>query len=235
MNSLTPILNVQPKNNKDAKVFDDFNAIFDCTNNTFFDGQLTYPVFSFSRNPRLKGAFLSDRYFSVDGKLAHGIVLNSDHARGVGDAATMALLGFLIAQLARAELGPVGKNGSRGTSGYVDAWTRDQLLSMGLMPSAADDDVRQLGYGLSVTAVEDGAFDLLCREMLVSGFAIRWHERPVATETDDDAPTEEKPPKPSRARFLCEDCGLIAHAKPSAHLLCGCSGRPLICTTKKGI
>lgn len=234
MNSLASISIVQPRNNKDAKVFDDFKAIFDCTSNTFFDGQLTYPVFSFSRNPRLKGAFLADRYFSVDGKFAHGVVLNSDYARAVGDTATIALLGFLIAQLARRKLGPAGKNGLRGTPGYVDAWTRDKLLSMGLTPTSDDDDPRQLGYGLSANVEEDGAFDLMCCEMLVSGFAIRWHERPVATESDDDAPAKEKPPKPSRARFLCEDCGLIAHAKPSAHFLCGCNGRALICTTEKG-
>ncbi len=234
MNTLAPISIVQPKNSRDAKVFDDFKAIFDCTNKTFFNGQLSCPVFSFSRNPRLKGAFLPERYLSVDGKRAHGIVLNSDYARGVGDAASMALLGFLIVQSARFVLGPEGKNGLCGTPGYVDAWTRDQLLSIGLLPVAEGDDPRQLGYGLSVIAEDNGAFDLMCRELLVSGFAIRWHERPVATEADDDAPAEEKPPKPSRARFLCEDCGLIAHAKPSAHFLCGCNGRALICTTEKG-
>jgi len=235
MKALEPISIAQPKNNKDVKVFDDFKAIFDCTNNTFFEGQLSCPVFSFSRNPRLKGAFLSDRYFSVDGKLAHGVVLNSDYARSVGEVSTMALLGFLIAQLARAELGPLGKNGLRGTPGYVDAWARDQLLSMGLTPVASGDDARQLGYGLSVTIEDGGAFDLMCRELLVSDFAIRWHESPVAPETNDDKPAEATPSKPSRARFLCEDCGLIAHAKPEALLLCGCNGRALICTTEKGL
>ena len=236
MNQLAPISNVHPKDCEDAKVFADFEAVFDCTNNTFFAGKLRPATFSFTRDPRVKSAFLRDRYQSINGQSAHRIVLNSEYARSIGYPGTMELIGFSIAQLAHAELGPEGKNGKRGTPGYIDGWTREQLLRMGLRPFAKDDE-RQLGYGLSVSAVADCPFDLMCREMLVAGFAIRWRERPAAdAEAEDAGPegAEPQPKKPSRARFQCRDCGLIAHAKPSTHLLCGCNGLPLECTTRKG-
>lgn len=220
-------------NAEDAKVFADFEEIFDCTNKTFFDGCLKRPQFSFSRDPRVKSALLRDRYQSVDGQSAHGICLNSEFARSLGDAGCITLIGFSIAQLARADIGPNGKNGKPETPGYVDDWTRKLLLSIGLRPFAFGEiEERQLGYGLSVDLIQDGPFDLMCRAMLVGGFAIRWHERPAASpEADADSDAEQpQPKKQTRARFQCSDCGLIAHAKPSAHLLCGCNGLALECT-----
>lgn len=234
----TAMLNVHLSEPKGTKVFADFDQVFDCTNKTFFSGKLTRPQFSFSRDPRVRVAFLKDRYISTDGVKAHGIVLNSEVTRAIGDASTMALIGLSIAQLARAEFGPIGKNGKRGTPGYIDTWTRETLLWMGLRPVAGDEgDDRQLGYGLLVVVKDDGPFDLMCRAMLVDGFTIRWSEHPTVPDDTEDADPNTSPPqqpKQTRSRFQCCDCGLIALAKPSAHLLCGYNGLPLECTNKKG-
>lgn len=238
MHDLTNQPNRQDDKRLYAQVFSDFDKIFDCTNKSFFEGKLTKPVMSFSRNPRLRGAVLVDRYTSIEGGLAHGFVVNSEYCRAIGDTGSMGLIGFLNAQLARQELGPINKKGKRGTPGYVDGWTRKVMLSMGLIPYAEGNKDRQHGYGLSVAAEENGPFDLMCRELIVNGFRIRWHERPVAPiddDTDDkDAPQSPKQKKQTRARFECADCGTKAWSSPKAVLICGCNGRPLVCTTEKG-
>lgn len=238
MHDLTNQPNQQDDKYLHAQVFGDFETIFDCTNKSFFEGKLTKPVMSFSRNPRLRGALLVGRYTSIEGGLAHGFVVNSEYCRAIGDEGSIQLIGFLNAQLARQELGPVNKKGKRGTPGYVDGWTRKVMLAMGLLPFAEGDKDRQLGYGLSVAVEENGPLDLMCRELIVSGFRIRWHERPVASGNDDtdsdDAPEPPKPKKQTRARFECTDCGTKAWSSPKAALICSCNGRPLVCTTKKG-
>lgn len=208
-----------------SDVFADLDQAFDCTNKTFFEGRLNAPVFSFTRNRRSHGAVLPDRYVSEDGRTAHGIAINSDHCQAVGVEGSLTLLAFLTVQLARRELGPVGKNGKRGTPGYIDSWSLHVLARMALEPFVdGSDDPRKLGYGLSARPIDGGHFDIMCRELLVAGFRIRWHE---ASDFDpgpndgDAAGTEPAPKKQTRTCFECPSCGLKALAKPTALLNCG--------------
>lgn len=208
-----------------ADVFADFEHFFDCTNNRFFGDNLERPAFSWIRNPRSKGALLTERYTSVDGKTRHGITVNSEYCQAIGDSACMELIAFLIVQQARRDLGPEGRNGKRGTPGHIDRWSHDKLSIMGLETFVEDsEDSRELGYGLSVRRIDDGPFDLMCKELLVSGFRFRWRENapnfdPNSEDGRAGAPAEEK--QQTRVRYVCPECDLKALAKPSAKLICG--------------
>lgn len=222
-----------------AAVFEDLIECFDCANKKHFGGALSQPVMSFTRHPKVKCCFLPKRYQRLDGVTVHGFMVNSDYCLSVGDKKTMHLVGFLMVQQARQKFGPVNKKGKYGTPGYVDAWCKQRLLEIGLIPTH-DGTLKgkQTGYGLSVLAEDGGFFDLMCREMLVGGFRIRWHERSVVShdksaDAAGDAIDKPTPKKQTRARFDCLDCGLKAWTKPSATLLCACNGQPLICATKK--
>lgn len=208
-----------------AAIFADFERFLGCTSKTHFGANLDEPVFSFIRNPRCKGAFLPERYSSVDGETRHGIAVNSKYCQSIGDDACMDLLAFLFVQLARRDLGPKGRNGKHGTPGYIDSWSHDSLARMGLQTFVEDsEDQRELGYGLSVRRVENGPFDLMCRELVVSGFRFRWHENAANVDTSRDdgktgVPPEQK--EQTRARYVCPECELKALAKPNAKLICG--------------
>lgn len=211
-------------NQEDADIFAGFEQIHDCTNQRFFDGQLDPVGFSFTRNSRCKGALQLDRYMSVDGKVMHGMTVNSEYCQTVGDAGTMTLLASLLVHQARHDLGPEGRNGSRGTPGNIDSWKHKVLAGMGIETFVEDsDEERQLGYGLSFRAVEGGPFDLMCRELLVSGFKLRWREN--AANFDPETGEAKSPPpeaKPqTRVCYECPECGLKALAKPTALLACG--------------
>lgn len=217
-------LSTELYNQYGSDIFADFEQHFDCTIKNFYEGKLEKPVFSFIRNPRSKGAFLAERYASVDGKIRHGITVNSEYCQAIGDAATMDLLALLIVQQARRDLGPEGRNGKRGTPGYIDSWSHKVLSSMGLQTFVEGcEEQRELGYGLSVRRVEDGPFDRMCRELQISGFRFRWRENaPNVDGTDNDekgaAPEQQQQ---TRARYECPECGLKALAKPTAKLICG--------------
>ena len=167
---------------------------------------------------------MPDRYVSEDGKTAHGIAVNSNYCQAVGVEGSLTLLAFLIVQLARCELGPVGKNGKRGTPGYIDQWCLNVLARIELEPFVeGSNDPRKLGYGLSARLVDGGPFDVMCREMLVTGFRIRWHEASDAPRTLNDGDVAEQQPaskKQTRTCFECPSCGLKALAKPTALLSC---------------
>lgn len=219
----TPSTRLYKRSEGAAEIFADLENIFACTNKTFFESRLSTPQFSFTSNPRSSGAFLPNRYASIDGGRAHGIAINSKHCQAAGDQDSMALVAFLSVQLARHEVGPESKNGKRGTPAYIDAWCRVVLDSMGLGTFVENsDDPRQLGYGLSVRVIEGGAFDHMCREMLVSGFRIRWHETALSPGEDSEEQVGSPPKvqKPSRVSYECPDCGLKALAKPGAMLGC---------------
>lgn len=209
-------------NQEDVDIFADFEQVHECTNKAFFEALLDPVVFSFTRNPRCQCAFQPMRYASVDGEMRHGFVLNSEYCQSVGDEVTMVLIGSLVVQQARHDLGPEGRKGSRGTPGNVDSWKHKVLTSIGIETFVADsDEERQLGYGLSFRAIEGGAFDLMCREFIVSGFRFRWREN--AANFDPETGEAKSPPEPkpqTRVSYECPECGLKALAKPAALLAC---------------
>lgn len=221
---------VELYNQEDGDVFADADRFFGCTSKTLFEGRLSVPVFSFTRNPRSKGAFLPKRYASVEGTVRHGIALNSEHCQAIGDDGTMDLLGFLIVQQARRDLRPEGRNGKRGTPGNVDVWILNICSGIGLdLFSEQDGEDRQTGYGLTVRRIEGGPFDLMCRELVVSGFRFRWRENTPNVDGDEatgpNTPPEQK--KQTRDRYECPECELIALAKPGAKLTCGSCNLPM--------
>ncbi len=214
----------QHLNQTDSDVFADFEHFFVCINKSLFEGRLQTPVFSFTRNSRCKGAFQLERYVSVEGSVRHGITLNSEYCRAIGDDGTMNLIGFLAVQQARHDLGPEGRGGKRGTPGNVDIWSLKILSGLGLEPFVENgEDERQTGYGLSVRRVEGGPFDEMCRELVLTGCQFRWRENASNLDGSGEAgPGEAPEPKPqTRDRYECPECGLKALAKPGAQLICG--------------
>lgn len=92
---------------------------------------------------------------------------------------------------------------------------------------------RYLSYQLE-TATGLTPFDLACRELLITGFLIDWHDAPrrgTDSATGDiggDAPKSDKK-SGKRERFTCPGCGLNAWAKHSARLQCGeCSATMIV-------
>ncbi len=209
---------------KGGDVFLDFEQFFECTNKALFESKLEKPVFSFTRNSRCKGAFQPKRYTSVEGQIRHGVTINSEYCQSIGDDGAMNLIGFLLVQQARHDLGPEGRNGKRGTPGNVDVWSLKVLARIGLDPFLENgEEERQTGYGLSVRRVEGGLFDLMCRELAVTGFRFRWRENAPnvdgSVKAGSGMPPEQK--KQTRDRYECPECGLVALAKPGVQLACG--------------
>ena len=217
------------------EVYTDILIAFEWFNERLFEGQLSFPVFTFSRKPRMLGAFVPYRFRRVSGESAHEIILNPHYLSLLGDYETLSTLAHEMAHLWREEYGIEATSGRYRSRGYHDEVWAECMDRIGLAPSdTGAPGGKRTGTSVSHYVIDGGPFDLAARELIADGFVIRWRDRtaelPEATGSAEGAAFPPNP-NPSRAKdrikFSCVSCGLNAWAKPSAQLKCTPCDAPL--------
>ena len=225
--SIVRLNGVQPT----EEAYSDILLAFAWFNDRLFEGQLSAPMITFARKPRMLGAFCPRRFESKSGIIAHEIILNPHYLSQREDFESLSTLVHEMAHQWREDFGPESARGRTRRNGYHDEAWAACMERLGLMPSSTGEPGgKRTGSRVSHFIVEGGRFDRAARGLIARGFVIRWHERiaPAASKGRTHEPGLE--PETSQAakgrrskdrlKFTCPDCGLNAWAKPSAQLKC---------------
>ncbi|MFA5952589.1 MAG: hypothetical protein WC807_20180 [Hyphomicrobium sp.] len=201
-------------------------------NERLFGGKVPPILFSYARKPRSAGYFSAERFAKRGGEHAHEVGLNPKFLEALGDYKALAILTHVLCLVHRYEFGPLNRKGGRGGRGYHDQAVADIMRSVGLMPShTGEPGGRETGHSIRHYVIPGGPFDVACRELLITGFTLRWRDnpRPRAAKGREAARAMKALPAPAatRAKFTCPGCQLNAWAKPGARLGCLTCSAPM--------
>lgn len=215
---------VQPNSNGSPTylAYRDLQVAAGFFNDRLFGGKLPNVLLTMSRKPRMLGYFGAEFFAATDGSTVHEISLNPAYFESRGDKETLSTLVHELVHLHRHVFGPPNSKGGKGSRGYHDLiWAKSMSL-IGLHPTNDGTlNGKQTGYSMTHLIVDGGPFDIACRELLISGFTIRWRDARRATGTGFNGGGNEPTSKQTRARFTCPGCEQRAWAKHSAALNCG--------------
>lgn len=212
------------------EAYGEWQLAFNYFNDRLFDGELPNTLITLTRRHGALGYFCERAFQNRDGAIAHEIAMNPAWFQQQGDASTFSTLVHEMCHCWRFVYGQRNRKGGFGSPGYHDARWADKMVSIGLMPSdTGKPGGRRTGYHMSDYVIEGGAFDLACREWLISGNGVNWRDhRPTADEApspvfvpDGDVGGRANAPRNTRARFICPNRHEKVWARPSAKLKCG--------------
>lgn len=221
-----------------AVAYGQLQLAFSFFNERLFGGILPDPLFTLVRTRGAYGYFCQQSFESVDGNQAHEISLNPAYFEQVSIEDTLSTLAHESVHLWRHDFGAANRKGGKGSRGWHDLVWASKMVEIGLQPIALGKRAGLMtGYRVTDSIVEGGPFDLACRELLIAGFRIDWHETAPTNREDgstggsvgaDGDQTDKTRGK--RKRFTCPGCGLNAWAKKSARFQCSACSAIMIIT-----
>jgi hypothetical protein len=121
--------------------------------------------------------------------------------------------------------------GKPGRGGYHNREWAERMKLIGLHPSSTGKEGGQeTGDSVSHYIVSAGPFEVAANELLMTGFAIAWTEKPPETDTapvkGGEGPDQE-PKSGKRVKYTCPCCRLNAWAKHRVQLVCGRDMTPM--------
>jgi hypothetical protein len=207
------------------ETYDQFQEAYAYFNRALFEGQLPNCLITLQRNKRSYGYFCGDRFGRADGLVTDEIALNPRyfHVRPVAD-----VLSTLVHEMEHLWQHHCGKPG-RG--GYHNREWAQRMKAIGLHPSSTGKEGGQeTGDSVSHYIVSAGPFEVAANELLMTGFAIAWTEKPPETDTapvkGGEGPDQE-PKSGKRVKYTCPCCRLNAWAKHRVQLVCGRDMTPM--------
>lgn len=214
------------ENSPTAELYADFDFIRHYLTDRHFAGSMPPCVVTFNRRPRGIAYIGADTFENIVGETAHELSFNIAKLRQHDDRFAMSVVACALVGVWRQTHGPRGKGNRPPTKGYCDRSMASKMEEIGLVPSdtGTPDGKKRTGYGISYYIAEGGPFDLDARELLATGFRIRWRDHPsqLPRIEHDEASSEGAPQKKAtRVRFECPECEQLAWAKATAVLECG--------------
>jgi predicted SprT family Zn-dependent metalloprotease len=183
---------------------------YDYFNERLFGGRLPRCLITMQRQKGAYGYFAGKRFGTKDGaEVTDEIALNPAHFRSRTTEESLSTLAHEMCHLEQDHFGKPGR-----TSYHNREWA-GMMKAIGLMPSATGlPGGKETGQKVSHYIAGGGAFDRACRELMKSGFAVRY----VELWSD---PEKRKKKAASKTKYTCPGCGLNAWGKPEIHLVCG--------------
>jgi hypothetical protein len=213
------------------ETYDQFQEAYSYFNRALFDGELPNCLITLQRSRRSYGYFCGDRFGRTDGLVTDEIALNPRyfHVRPVDQ-----VLSTLVHEMTHLWQHHRGKPG-RGS--YHNREWAARMKAIGLYPSSTGKEGGQeTGDCVSHYIAPGGPFEVAAQELLMSGFAITWTEKPPeATEAPiegaegPEGPGQElkKPKSGKRVKYTCPVCRLNAWARHRIQLVCGSDMTPM--------
>ena len=202
----------------------DHDHAYDFFNARLFDRTLPRCLITLSSGRRHAAGYFRPTYFSQDRatEVIDEIGMNPEHFKDLES-----YLGTLVHEMAHLWQARFGKAGTRGY--HNRAWA-SKMLELGLSPFNVNSPKEMTGVRVSHTIMAGGPFEVACRELLDTGFSVRWKHVPEELPAED--PEEAEPEdskvalrkeqkKASKTPFHCPKCGLRAWSKPTSKLMCG--------------
>ena len=116
----------------------------------------------------------------------------------------------------------------------IEEWA-ERMKAIGLHPSSTGKEGgHETGDSVGHYIVPGGPFEVAAHELLMTGFAITWTEKPPedaeppieGAEGSDQEP-KPKPKSGKRVKYTCPTCRLNAWAKDRVQLVCGADMTPM--------
>lgn len=215
-----------------AQVSAEWQFAYSYFNERLFDNQLPDCVITFTRHPAAQGYFCAEAFRDRKGVIAHEIAMNPAYF-DMGDQESFATLVHEMVHLWRHLFGGKNRKGGFSAPGYHDAIWAGKMETIGLMPSdTGKPGGNKTGYHMRDYAIDGEAFDIACRELLISGHTVNWRdarsvfqaESPTAGDADNTGEGVRPGPRPrrtkTRTRFVCPGCDLRLYTRRSARLAC---------------
>ena len=189
-----------------SEQFSNLDHAYDYFNRELFDGKLPDCMITFQRKRGAAGYFAPERYKHRDGdKHAAEIALNPDTFEGCSD---LEILSTLVHEQVHAWQERFGKP---SRNGYHNREWAAKMLSLGLMPSdTGSEGGKMTGQRCSHYILDGQRFDLVARNLIESGFAVRWFSNRTPSKSAKD-----------KYKYHCWSCGNNAWAKAGVNLVCG--------------
>jgi len=189
---------------------------FEHFNHALFGSELSEPVFTLQNKPKMRLSFHENRFINGGEVSTHEIQLNPKACARQSDYDTLACVVHAMGLQWRHEFGPANAQGVKPSRGYHDKTLAIALAKIGLkLSDTGEPGGKKTGYNLSHYIIDGSPFDLVARELLITGFAFRWQAIIQKPDVDGDEDTPNAAPK-SRVKFTCEICDLNAWAKADA-------------------
>jgi hypothetical protein len=208
-----------------------WQAAFGFFNERLFDGALSDPLITLTRKKNVRGYFCGGAFRDNQGGVAHEISMNPAWFEARGDEGAYSTLAHEMVHLWRHELGKLNRKGGKGAGGYHDTVWADQMETIGLMPSnTGRPGGERTGFAVTHYIIENGRFDVACRELLIAGGGIKYRD---ARNVHQPQPVERGPARPAARKprftlFACTLCDLEAKSRASALLACVSCDAPLV-------
>jgi predicted SprT family Zn-dependent metalloprotease len=195
--------------NYTAEEYWQLGRAYDFLNERLFDGSLTPLMITYRGKAGRLGKYVPDHLSERGGsRKTAELMLNPDHF-GENDEDILAGFTAGIAQHWQYECG----NPSR--PGYYNQEWRDKMQSIGLPTSGRGQKVA------AITIEEDGLFQTAVRELVTSGFKVRW-------QSHEEKPEKKKEKSQGKPTYRCRGCGQNTWSKPGAELVCGKCGLEML-------
>jgi len=149
-------------------LFEDAYAFF---NQRLFDNTLPICLITFQRQARLMGYVAFKRWVNNEGKVVDELAINPAY---FANYPLITILQTLCHEMVHVWQGHFG-NPSR--LGYHNLEWAQKMESIGLMPSSTGEvGGAMVGQIMSDYVIEGGIFEQACRELLDSGFKLKWYD-----------------------------------------------------------
>jgi predicted SprT family Zn-dependent metalloprotease len=204
-------LNCNAQNtNPTKKTYDALNTAYDFFNQRLFAGQLPGCLITMQRKSGALGFFDNRRFGTRDEtEIIDEIGLNPQHFK---ERSTKESLSTLVHEMVHQRQ---HISGIPSPNGYHNREWAAMMKKVGLYPSrTGEQGGKETGQRVSHYIVPGGPFDLVCGELLRSGYDLVYIER-GGDEKQRKAKTAGK------TKYVCLSCNLNAWAKPDVLIICG--------------
>lgn len=199
-----------------SEIYSSFEQAFDYYNRHLFSNKLPRCVFTLQKKGQSFGFYVQLNYERQDGIECDEIALNPTYFRNQTLTYILANLVHNMVHLAQYHFGTAG----RGR--YHNREWAEWMKKIGLYPSdSGKPGGAETGDRMSHYVITDGAFEIITKTLIASGFAIPWGETPppitCSTQSTD---THNASKSGKRVKYTCPICGLNAWAKHDALISC---------------
>ncbi len=196
-----------------------FQRAYDFFNAELFGGRLPDCLITLQRKHGARGYFWAAQFSArTAGQATDEIAMNPETFAGRSDAEILSTLVHEMCHLQQHHFGKPSRNA------YHNAEWGAMMRAVGLIPSATGKPGgKTTGQKMTHYIEEGGAFARSCARLLAGGFALRWQA--AGRDIGGDAAAKKRA---SKTKYICEECGQNAWAKPGARLICGDCDLPMI-------
>lgn len=186
-----------------------FQKAYDHFNTALFNNCLPHVLITYQRKKSARGYFWADIFQSrtEQGETVHELAMNPAAFEGRSDKDIFSTLVHEMAHVWQQCYAKPGKGGYHNTE-----WG-NKMKAIGLYPSnTGQPGGKETGIQMTHYIMQDGPYSIAYEMLFNKGILLNWQSGKNAAK---------KTVNNNYTKFECPCCGMVARAKPDAHIICG--------------